>query len=714
MSLRSTSHLAFYFVSHIPTNMAEAQTCRHLDVRDFDGVRCCLSCGLAVIESKPTVTLEPPPGSTYQHQPLNHTFGQEIRLVELLPAEFDNELRCNIIHTNLASREEHEYQATSYTWATENGDAEFTQTIQCGPRRLILPISQNCANALRRVRRRGSKRTIWIDMICIDQSNLQERNHQVALMSIIYSKASQVLIYLGEADDISNVIFDHLLGQTLFPIYDADLQTFCSRRWFHRVWVIQEVAMARSALVMAGDKLLHWDRFSHGLAQVIEGREYKIPQVATPPALRIGTFYYHRGHSLLHLLMATKSCASTDPRDKIYALLALASNLHQIPLQADYNKPFEWVLVQVAAWLTDHHKDLRVLRHAYRVDRGISSIYSQPTWVPYWEVAIDTMERLHFTSTDWKEAPELIELVSESGLPISHLTGPLNYPTDLALKVTGQNLGSVWLFVATPDEQAAWHPSRKAFDIFPFYCTRDGPLQTIDHTIPQCPHHVAVLYHSDSSQQERRLEQDSNRAEFWASLRTRTRDVFSDYPEYPSALSNDKSLPLFLFRIPPAFHVNELNSSSKATISEQPSDKKATQVPNDAKLSCSSCRQNLPSQPSHLPFQYLDFDNEGLDHFVSTVENCGPEILNGEAEPPSRCVDWRGFATEHSLGFGPPVMQKGDSVWRLGNEPQLYILRKAMEGHYRFVGPCYLYDALRKRNCCDKERNRVWETITIW
>lgn len=384
--------------------MSETRRCRHLDVRDFDGLRCCLSRGLAIIEADPGIDVEPPPGSGYQHRPLDHTFGQEIRLVELLPGYFDDELRCNIFHANLVSQEQHDYQAVYWTWAIENGNAELSQTICCGPRRLSLPISDNCAATLRRIRFRGNKRTIWMDIICIDKVNIEERNHQVALMSTIYSKASQVLGYLGEGDKTSDNVFDYVVHQTPHSVSAWDLQVFFSRQWFYRVWVIQEVAMARSATVMIGEKIVHWERFSHGLLEVLKtlpSNEYNswTAPSAILPALRIGTFFCHRGQDLISLVMATQSCSSTNPRDKVYALLALVSDHDSFPLQADYSRESGWVLVQVAACPTAHNNDLRILRYASKSSSVLTdtSIDWLPSWVPYWPKAVDTKYLLQFS-----------------------------------------------------------------------------------------------------------------------------------------------------------------------------------------------------------------------------------------------------------------------------------------------------------------------------
>jgi hypothetical protein len=63
-----------------------------------------------------------------------------------------------------------------------------------------LLVTPNCASALKQLRPETKSRTLWIDSICIDQFNIEERNAQVKLMGEIYRGANMVLIWLGEDD----------------------------------------------------------------------------------------------------------------------------------------------------------------------------------------------------------------------------------------------------------------------------------------------------------------------------------------------------------------------------------------------------------------------------------------------------------------------------------------------------------------------------------
>ncbi|ORY16942.1 heterokaryon incompatibility protein-domain-containing protein, partial [Clohesyomyces aquaticus] len=108
---------------------------------------------------------------------------QEIRLVELLPGNEEDIIRCKFHRSSL--RDKPDYVALSYRW----GDASTTANIHLDG--TSFSIRQNLWNFLHQYRIHMSQSTektiFWIDALCIDQQNTRERNHQVALMRLIYS-----------------------------------------------------------------------------------------------------------------------------------------------------------------------------------------------------------------------------------------------------------------------------------------------------------------------------------------------------------------------------------------------------------------------------------------------------------------------------------------------------------------------------------------------
>ncbi|KDN63372.1 putative heterokaryon incompatibility protein [Colletotrichum sublineola] len=86
--------------------------------------------------------------------------------------------------------------AISYTWASDDGKMECTGRINVDRREFL--VTPNCMMALQRTRSRGAEKVIWIDAVCMNQKDTEQRGHQVQVMPQIYSRAQHVLIYVGE------------------------------------------------------------------------------------------------------------------------------------------------------------------------------------------------------------------------------------------------------------------------------------------------------------------------------------------------------------------------------------------------------------------------------------------------------------------------------------------------------------------------------------
>ena len=129
----------------------------------------------------------------------------DFRLVEIQPGTSTDPVSCHLFSTRL--RDLPTYEALSYTWG-DQGNKELVTCKEGDQESFSLAVTANCALALRRLRLEDSPRVVWIDSICINQSKISERNHQVGLMGRIYSQASMVVIYLGEATEDSDEALD--------------------------------------------------------------------------------------------------------------------------------------------------------------------------------------------------------------------------------------------------------------------------------------------------------------------------------------------------------------------------------------------------------------------------------------------------------------------------------------------------------------------------
>jgi hypothetical protein len=112
-----------------------------------------------------------------------------------------------------------------------------------------MDIACNLLDALRRLRSTSKSRLLWIDAICINQRNLDERAEQVPLMGKIYSGASKVVVWVGEEDDASRVamkifrdgtpLIRHFFCKRFVDRRDyqntlAAIRSFVERPWFKR------------------------------------------------------------------------------------------------------------------------------------------------------------------------------------------------------------------------------------------------------------------------------------------------------------------------------------------------------------------------------------------------------------------------------------------------------------------------------------------------
>lgn len=139
----------------------------------------------------------------FQHQRLADP--SSIRVVDLYPSPRFNAPIKTTVREIILQRKRHiceagmKYEAISYCW----GEPIKDHSIICNGRELF--VTKNCYDALFCLRNSFCTRTLWIDSICIDQTDTpsaqQERETQIPLMGDIYFKAQQVIIWLGHGDN---------------------------------------------------------------------------------------------------------------------------------------------------------------------------------------------------------------------------------------------------------------------------------------------------------------------------------------------------------------------------------------------------------------------------------------------------------------------------------------------------------------------------------
>ncbi|RYN45573.1 hypothetical protein AA0114_g8981 [Alternaria tenuissima] len=310
----------------------------------------------------------------------------EIRLLELLPGEYDDPLSMRLLPKK--SNEDIEYEALSYAWGTTDSPSEALLDGTPTSMRISLDLG------LRRLRYAEKSRILWVDALCINQNDIQERSHQVQQMATIYSSARTVLIWLGEWPSFDTCrdqercerAFSELLTESrrinsmldskdknkqrlsmmsnfltqneLF--YDIGhfmrhLSDICSQPWFSRLWIIQEFILARQdPLIHIGQHVARWLDFFYAIKtsrlcweDFQRGVKGVYPQLFVLEDLwkmrYIGT---KKKKNLMWWLSHSFDSHATDSRDKIYGLLGICDFQVADPIVPDYSKSFQQVLAE--------------------------------------------------------------------------------------------------------------------------------------------------------------------------------------------------------------------------------------------------------------------------------------------------------------------------------------------------------------------------------
>ncbi|KAL4724357.1 hypothetical protein ACLX1H_008971 [Fusarium chlamydosporum] len=282
------------------------------------------------------------------------------RLISLDPGHSESPLTLRLFNTSL--HDAPPYEAVSYVWGDASKAASVEALNDGETVAAQIAVTYNCHEALRRLRRPASSRILWIDSICIDQASPTEKNHQLNLMVKIYQMASQVLIYLGEGSDVTEVAMEFIsqldrpsdygerstVPEMSNTILDVRAAVGClfELPWFYRVWVLQEVVFAQKATVICGDHDLEWESFMEFYHSNIGNRWVeKLPySVVYAASWKNYVPYLAYGERLLKALRDTRFCGATDPRDRLYAILPLIDREHEEMRSANELLKLRWEL----------------------------------------------------------------------------------------------------------------------------------------------------------------------------------------------------------------------------------------------------------------------------------------------------------------------------------------------------------------------------------
>ncbi|SMR45598.1 unnamed protein product [Zymoseptoria tritici ST99CH_1E4] len=338
-----------------------------------------------IYESNPELPIMLP--SQMYPQQLNAT-KQEVRLLTILPGKFDTPIRCTLTKVSLADKPK--YNALSYAW----GDPQATKDVVVDD--ALFAVTINLENALRHVRSESETSSVswWIDAMCINQGDVQERNGQVGIMDDVYKSASEVVIWLGHGDEEINLAFGYFKQGSSATFNEESKETMTEFLWatvrdvpwFNRVWVMQEMALAaEDPVVVYGHHSVPWSvlydfwcdlvaqypkagRLTQAAKRIVGEWTYEdalsmaetivwLPydyERSRMRALGIVRREYQSkgGMALRAAFVHSRFSTATDPRAQICGILSLLENKQRkLRSSIDYEQPVHIVFAQATAYI---------------------------------------------------------------------------------------------------------------------------------------------------------------------------------------------------------------------------------------------------------------------------------------------------------------------------------------------------------------------------
>ncbi|KAJ9131012.1 Heterokaryon incompatibility protein [Pleurostoma richardsiae] len=359
---------------------------------------------------------------------------KEIRQLILYPGDDTAPIQCALYSLSL----EHaatKYVALSYLW----GDPSATERIFVDNHEF--QATSNLAAALRHIRRNLKEEqtaVLWVDAVCINQADVEERSAQVRMMRDIYGTAALILCWLGEDGEQGLSYLKELVDSTLdlhetqaspnsqpnrngllpslvrerYPAIRDAVKAFQNGYW-RRVWTTLEYSAPVPGILMCGSVWISRDVFATAALlykQDLQHLGHMMDQTDGESSFTAHTLWavdkvLHdqkiiglqrqraadggeesqegvRRFAFLSLLQRFRDHGANDPKDRIYAPLSLAFDEPEAVMPIDYSKPVQQVYTDVARYcLADRDWPLSILELCRY---GLSP--DLPSWVPDWRV----------------------------------------------------------------------------------------------------------------------------------------------------------------------------------------------------------------------------------------------------------------------------------------------------------------------------------------
>ncbi|KAF7191887.1 Heterokaryon incompatibility protein 6, OR allele [Pseudocercospora fuligena] len=340
------------------------------------------------------------------------------------------------------------YVAVSYCWGIESElfplhlvtvscdlDKDDNVVVNHEPERNgYVWIRPNLRAFLLELRRRQERRFLWIDAICIDQADNNDKGHQIKHMKHVYDYAEEVYVWLGQASEMElgalrilpNVTanlqecesdayenLEQAFAQVGLPDPTHDIwraySSIMTRSWWSRLWTLQEIVMASeldgafeykdlykapNAVVLCGGSTTMWEKFDHfvealaktGLKEWLITGEigiacndlHGIDAVSEVRTGRASQLRYGWAVTMSATLLATRRRQATMPADMVFGQLALLDNATIKELALDISMPETEVFTRFSKHYVRNEVKECLLNHTATVEK----LTGLPSWCP--------------------------------------------------------------------------------------------------------------------------------------------------------------------------------------------------------------------------------------------------------------------------------------------------------------------------------------------
>lgn len=322
-----------------------------------------------------------------------------------------------------------DYEALSYTWGSPNSRKAIFVCAPGAPR-TKLRVTKNLALALRYLRYPDRNRIMWIDAVCINQKDIQERNSQVKRMTSLYRLAHRVVVWLGPGSTQSHLAMSTLeyLGEQVEvsrqnavihtpgaveplwyrEIYDLPYDTatwsalyrMFERSYFTRVWIVQELHLSNHrTLIQCGKDVMSWTHLRQALVCLSTKRN--LPSIGfrqqLSTVLGLATYDVREPFSELAVSLLDRNCS--DQRDRVYGLLGMMPEGLRQKLRPDYTLSVDDVYTLATVAQIEFFQRLDLLAECGLAGRPyLLRSANLPSWVPDWRLPNESMGWKQFSA----------------------------------------------------------------------------------------------------------------------------------------------------------------------------------------------------------------------------------------------------------------------------------------------------------------------------